>query len=53
MWESISTTVSEHWTYYCTELAWQWHHMTPAKYGVLLICIFAFGWVLLKSNMRK
>lgn len=53
MWENIRNTVSSHWNYYVNGLYYQWQHMTPMKYGMLLLFIFAAGWVLLKSNLRK
>ena len=53
MWESITTTVNSHWNYYINGLNSQWQHMTPTKYGMLLVFIFVCGWVLLKSNLRR
>ena len=50
-------TLRMEFSYYLSELsravAWQWHHMTPAKYIVLLVSIFFFGWVLLRHGIRQ
>lgn len=31
----------------------QWNHMTPVKYGTLLIGVAIFGWVLMKSGNKR
>ena len=53
---TIDTLRSE-FNYYLSELsravAWQWHHMTPTKYMVLLVSIFVFGWILLRHGIRQ
>lgn len=53
MWESITTTCSSFWRYYVDQLQYHWHHMTPIKYGVLLILIGVVGFVMMKSNMKR
>jgi len=53
MWDTITNKVHSYWTYYLTELQYQWHHMTPMKYGMLLIFIFAVGFLLLRSSIQR
>ena len=53
MWESITSTVSKYWNYYVGAVYSEWQHLTPMKYGMLLVFIFLAGWVLKKSNLRK
>lgn len=31
----------------------QWNHMTPLKYGTLLIAVGAFGWLLMKTANKR
>jgi hypothetical protein len=31
----------------------KWRHLTPMQYGVLLISVGVFGWLLMKSANRK
>ncbi|TWT59970.1 hypothetical protein [Rubinisphaera italica] len=38
--------------YYTFVLRW-WSNITPAEYGVVLIGVGIFGWILLKSASRK
>ncbi|WP_339741827.1 hypothetical protein [uncultured Rubinisphaera sp.] len=38
--------------YYTFVLRW-WSNITPAEYGVVLIGVGVFGWILLKSASRK
>lgn len=53
MWDSITSTTSYFLRYYKDQLQYHWHHMTPVKYGVLLISIGVIGFLLMKSNMKK
>ncbi len=53
MWESITSTCSSFWRYYVNQMQYHWHHMTPIKYGCLLIFIGVVGFLLMKSNMKK
>jgi hypothetical protein len=46
-------TVVRYLSFYADFFENQWHHMTPAKYGTLLISIGVVGWLLMKSGMKK
>jgi hypothetical protein len=45
--------ITGYFGFYQKYLLNHWHHMTPEKYGVLLICIGIFGWLLMKNCMRR
>jgi len=53
MIDKLLSKVTYHWDYYVESLQYQWNHMTPMKYGALLIFVFLAGFVLLKSNLRR
>jgi hypothetical protein len=39
-------------SFYGTYFVKQWNDMGPAGYGVLLVSIGLFGWVLMKSGVK-
>jgi hypothetical protein len=47
------SSIAAYLRFYSEFLQRQWHHMSPAKYGILLISIGVFGWFLMKSGMKK
>ena len=53
MIENMMLTVSSHWEFYCKFLRHEWSHMTPMKYGVILIGIGLFGWLLMKNATKR
>lgn len=53
MWNSITTTMNTFWKYYVDLAQYHWVHMTPMKYGYLLLSIGVVGFLLMKSNMKK
>lgn len=53
MWQEITSTFNSWCAYYASTLKSEWSHMTPTKYGILLIGIFGVGWLMLKSGMKK
>lgn len=53
MFENMMVTVRSYLAFYTTSLAGQWQHMSPSKYGIILIGIGVFGWLLMKSQRRK
>lgn len=53
MWENITKTTSSFWKYYMDLLQFHWNHMTPVKYGVMLIVIGVVGFLLMKSNLKR
>jgi hypothetical protein len=46
-------TVMRFLNFYVEFFADQWHHMTPAKYGTVLIGIGIVGWLLMKSGIKR
>jgi hypothetical protein len=44
--------IGSYFHFYNTYLLNHWHHMTPEKYGILLISIGFFGWLLMKNCTR-
>ncbi|MGE3314075.1 MAG: hypothetical protein AB7O26_03085 [Planctomycetaceae bacterium] len=44
--------IGSYFAFYHKYLMDHWHHMTPEKYGILLICIGVFGWLLMKNCTR-
>jgi hypothetical protein len=53
MFENLYQTVVSYFAFYVDFFNNQWHHMTPAKYGMLLIGIGGVGWLLMKSGMKR
>ncbi len=49
---AVIAFVSSYLKFYHTYLLNHWHHMTPEKYGILLISIGFFGWLLMKNCSR-
>ncbi|MEO1997657.1 MAG: hypothetical protein ABGZ17_20540 [Planctomycetaceae bacterium] len=50
---SLQTEFSFYWAQLGHAMAWQWRHMTPTKYMILLVAIFIFGWILLRHGIRQ
>ena len=46
-------TIQYYVRFYGHFVAKQWRDMTPTAYGMLLICIAAFGYFFMKSGMKK
>lgn len=53
MIEWVTMTAREYSAFYVRYFQSQWSHMTPMKYGVILISIGVFGWLLMKSSIKK
>ena len=53
MIENMMLTASSYGEFYCKFLRNEWSHMTPMKYGVILIGIGVFGWLLMKSGSKR
>jgi len=53
MWETVTTTYSSYMDFYRSYLFDHWQHLTPMKYGMLLIGIGVFGWLLMKSGAKQ
>jgi hypothetical protein len=48
----IFDTIGSYFGFYQKYLMDHWHSMTPEKYGLLLIAIGVFGWLLMKNCTR-
>ena len=53
MIDSVINTATSFWSFYVSLAKDYWNHMTPMKYGFLLVFIFVAGFFLLKSNIRR
>ncbi len=53
MWESVRETYHYYASFYAKYLQTTWSNMTPIKYGILLVAIGLFGWILMKSSVKK
>lgn len=53
MIEWVTLTFQEHMAFYARYAQMQWSHMTPMRYGVILVSIGVFGWLLMKSSVKK
>lgn len=53
MWETVSSTYTNYMSFYQGYLLDHWHHMTPMKYGMLLLGIGFFGWAMMKSGAKR
>jgi hypothetical protein len=53
MWETVYSTYDSYMSFYRSFLLDQWAHMTPLKYGVMLLSIGFFGWIMMKSGAKQ
>jgi hypothetical protein len=53
MIDAIATTMNSYWAFYTRFFSDQWTHLSPVKYGTLLIGIGIFGWVLMKAANKR
>ncbi len=42
-----------YWRFYQQYAVEKWNHITPMQYGLLLISIAVFGWLLMKNMGRS
>lgn len=53
MYNEMTTGFSYYLGFYMQYASDFWAEMNPARYGILLIMILVFGWLLLKSGMKQ
>ena len=53
MWQSIQDTIQQYTIFYGSYFSKQWNDLGPTGYGILLIGIGFFGWLLMKSGMKR
>ena len=49
----IIASVSRYLQFYQKYAADKWAHLTPMEYGILLISVGVFGWVLMKNASKR
>ncbi len=52
MLDTAYTTFCRWMSFYGTYFSKQWNEMGPEGYGILLVSIGVFGWVLMKSGLK-
>ncbi len=53
MIQNLVFTCRSYYAFYERYFSEAWNHMTPLKYGTLLICVGAFGWLLMKAANKR
>ena len=51
--QSLVESVQYHWRYYCDYLLFKWNHISPMEYGILLISVGVFGYLLMRSASKR
>lgn len=46
-------TVRSYYAFYSSYFTSQWAHLSPGKYGLLLIVVGLFGWLLMKAGNKR
>lgn len=50
---NIMVTVRSYYAFYGNYFTGKWNHMGPAGYGILLIVVATFGWLLMKAGNKR
>jgi hypothetical protein len=53
MFTNLMITVRSYYAFYTRYCADQWYGLNPLKYGMLLIGVALFGWLLMKSGNKR
>lgn len=53
MLTNLMVTVRSYYAFYTRFFSDQWYGLNPVKYGVLLIGVGVFGWLLMKSGNKR
>ena len=53
MWDNIYSTFRQYMIFYGDYFSKQWNDLGPTGYGILLISIGFFGWLLMKSGVKR
>lgn len=53
MIDSFFLTIRQYLAFYQKFLLQQWRDINPVTYGILLISIGVFGWLLMKNGARR
>lgn len=49
----LASAVSRYVSFYSQYAASAWANMTPPQYGIVLVSVAVFGWILMKSGSRR
>ncbi len=49
----LASAVGRYAKFYSQYAASAWANMTPSQYGIILIAVAVFGWLLMKSGGRS
>jgi hypothetical protein len=53
MFTNMMVTARGYYAFYGRFFADQWYGLNPVRYGVLLIGVGVFGWLLMKSGNKR
>jgi hypothetical protein len=53
MFTNLMVTARSYYAFYTRYLSDQWYGLNPVKYGILLIGVGFFGWLLMKSGNKR
>jgi hypothetical protein len=53
MFSNFLVTVRSYFSFYDRYFSMQWAEMSPQKYGMLLVCVGLFGWLLMKAGNKR
>ncbi len=53
MFSNFLVTVRSYFAFYDRYFSTQWAEMSPQKYGMLLIVVGLFGWLLMKAGNKR
>jgi hypothetical protein len=49
----LANAVTRYAKFYAQYATSAWTNMTPSQYGIILISVAVFGWILMKSGSRR
>jgi hypothetical protein len=53
MFSNFLFTIRSYYAFYGTFFSSQWSNLSPSKYGILLIGVAIFGWLLMKAGNKR
>ena len=53
MYATLLASFTQYLRFYRSYAERRWDNLTPMEYGILLISVGVFGWVLMKNASRK
>ena len=49
----LAFSITRYAKFYSQYASNAWANMTPSQYGILLVSVAVFGWILMKSGSRR